>query len=66
MSEAEKAKGQAASYTVAEFIRATGLGRTTVYRLIKDGRIRVMRFGKKFLIPASVVEEFRKGTFGSG
>ena len=38
------------SCTVAEACDSTGLGRTTVYELIKEGRIETRKIGKRTLI----------------
>jgi excisionase family DNA binding protein len=37
--------------TVREALRATGLGRTTLYKLIDDGKLRRVKIGKRVLIP---------------
>jgi excisionase family DNA binding protein len=36
--------------TVQEALRATGLGRTTLYKLIGSGRVRRVKVGKRTLI----------------
>lgn len=41
------------SYTIREAISATGLGKTTPYKLIGDGRIRSVKVGTRTLVPAS-------------
>lgn len=43
---------------LAEFL---GLGRTTTYRLIAEGKIRSVKVGKRLIIPAAAVEEFLNG-----
>ncbi len=43
---------------VRDFARAEGLGRDTTYRLIAEGRIRVVRVGRKILVPRSELEGF--------
>jgi len=37
--------------TVRESLRATGLGRTTLYKLIATGQVRRVKIGKRVLIP---------------
>jgi len=37
-------------YSVAEAARATGIGRTTLYGLIKDGRLRSSKIGKRRVV----------------
>lgn len=39
------------AYTVPEAQEATGLGRTTLYRLIGDGKLRTIKVGTRTLIP---------------
>jgi excisionase family DNA binding protein len=38
------------------FARHLGLGRTTVYAMVKDGRLRSVKVGRRRLIPATEVE----------
>ena len=40
------------SYGIGDAVRATGLGRTTIYRLIKDGELKSVMIGGRRLIPA--------------
>ena len=35
-----------------------GLGRTTTYALIREGRLRSIKVGRRRLIPASEIERF--------
>jgi len=42
--------------TVAEFMRATRLGRTTAYALVRDGSLPVVRFGRTVRIPRDVLK----------
>ncbi len=39
------------AYTVSEGSDATGMGETNLRRRIKDGQIRVVRVGRRILIP---------------
>lgn len=41
------------SYTPAEAAEATGLGQTTIYALMKDGRLKRIKIGRSTLIPRS-------------
>ena len=43
--------------TVAEAIAVLGISRTLAYRLIKDGKLPVIRLGKRVLIPVSALEK---------
>lgn len=40
------------SYRIDEAVEMTGIGRTTMYKLVSDGRLRVVRVGGCTLIPA--------------
>ena len=45
--------------TVTEFMKATGLSRATIYRLIDQGDLRAVRFGSsQYLIPLSELAKF--------
>lgn len=37
------------------------LGLATTYRLVREGRIRSIRVGKRILVPSSAVREFLEG-----
>lgn len=39
-------------YTVDQFVEATGVGRTTVYGLIRDGKLATKKFGKRRIVLA--------------
>ena len=41
------------SYTISDAISFTGLGKTTLYNLIGEGRIRSVKIGTRTLVPAS-------------
>jgi excisionase family DNA binding protein len=40
------------SYRIDEAVEMTGIGRTTMYKLVSDGKLRVVRVGGCTLIPA--------------
>lgn len=42
--------------SLKEGAEALNLGRTTLYRLIKSGRIRVIHVGNRTLIPIEVID----------
>ena len=46
------------SYTIAEACAATGLGRTSIYQLIKDEKIRSLRAAGRRLILRSDLEAY--------
>ena len=41
------------SYTINEAMSATGLGKTTLYKLIGEGRIKPIKIGARTLLRAS-------------
>ncbi len=43
------------AYTVAEAARVSNVGRTTLYELIRDGRLEARKLGTKTLIPADAL-----------
>lgn len=45
-------------YSVDEAAAALGIGRSTLYRLIRDGRLRTLRLGRRVLITATELEGF--------
>ena len=47
------------SYTIDEFLEATGIGsRSTVYKEIKEGRLRVAKVGKRTLITKDAAKDW--------
>jgi hypothetical protein len=49
------------AYSIEHFCCAHGLGRSTLYKLIKEGRgPRLMKVGKRTLISAEAAAEWRK------
>lgn len=41
------------AYTPAEAAHATGLGKTTIYELLKEGRLKRVKIGRSTVIPRS-------------
>ncbi|SFS42969.1 helix-turn-helix domain-containing protein [Brevundimonas viscosa] len=41
------------AYTPAEAAQATGLGKTTIYELMKNGRLKRVKIGRSTVIPRS-------------
>ncbi|AEG16990.1 DNA binding domain protein, excisionase family [Desulfofundulus kuznetsovii DSM 6115] len=51
------------AYEVKEvYTKILPLGRVTVYELIKSGKLKSIRVGKKILVPAWAIEEFLRET----
>lgn len=46
------------AYTVAEAAQSIGLGHTRMGDIVRAGRIRVVRIGKRILIPRAALQEF--------
>ena len=45
-------------YRPAELMRVLGLGRNTVYALLRSGRIRSIKIGSRYLITQEALHEF--------
>ena len=45
-------------FSVNETASALGLGRGTVWKMIREGKLRAVRIGNRVLVPQSVLEEF--------
>jgi excisionase family DNA binding protein len=46
------------SHTIAEAMKVTGLGRSSLYEAIAAGKISAVKAGKRTLIPASSLRDF--------
>ena len=55
------ASHQKMTYKPAEVALLIGLGKQSVYALIRSGQIRNIRVGRKILIPTSAIAEFLAG-----
>jgi excisionase family DNA binding protein len=51
-----KARLERTAYSVDEFCAAAAIGRTTFYREVAAGRIRVVKCGRRTLVPATETE----------
>jgi excisionase family DNA binding protein len=47
-----------AAFSIAEVIARTGLGRDTVYGLIRDGQLVARKVGRRTLVVSSDLEKF--------
>ena len=47
------------NYRVSDFLDEFGIGRTKFYALVKAGEIRIVRCGRRTLIPMSAAIEFQ-------
>jgi excisionase family DNA binding protein len=57
MHQAQPFQAPHLTVTIREACRATGIGKTTLYKLIDSGRIRRVKIGKRTLI---VFDDLRK------
>jgi Helix-turn-helix domain len=42
------------------FMKMTGMGRDSAYNAIRDKRVKVVRVGRKIIVPLWAIEEFLK------
>ncbi len=49
------------AYTVDETAHALNVGRVTVYRLIKEGRLRRVKLGTRTVVPRDAIERILRG-----
>lgn len=49
------------AYSVADACRVSSLGRTRLYQLIGEGRLKVRKVGKRTLIPAASLRALIEG-----
>ena len=45
------------AYTIPEAIKVTGIGRTTIYSMLQDGRLKGIKNGRRTLITAEALKE---------
>lgn len=62
-NQAQTGKGGSAldnrlAFSIADFVAATGLGRTSVYEAIRSGDLVARKFGKRTIIYASDAQTF--------
>lgn len=53
--------GAPLAYSINEASRATSLGRTRLYQLIADGKLKSIKIGARTLIPASALHKLLEG-----
>ena len=51
--------------TVSEAAKSLKVGRTTMYRLLRDGEVRHIRIGRKIIIPAQYLIQFIENQTGN-
>lgn len=53
-----RASAEKLAYTIPEALYATGLGRTTLYALIGERKLRTIKVGARTLIPADSLRSY--------
>lgn len=48
-------------YNVSESARIVGVGRTTMHKMIREGRIRPIKIGARTIIPRSEIDRILRG-----
>ncbi len=56
---------QKRSVTVNEFMGETGAKPSTTWKMIREGRLPVIRMGRRVLISRDVLERFLRGDFST-
>lgn len=49
------------AYTIAEAAKASTLGKTRIYELIREGRLQARKIGKRNIIPATSLRALIEG-----
>ena len=49
------------AYSIADAVRASSICRTSLYRLIKEGKLEARKVGKRTLIPAASLRALVEG-----
>ena len=55
-----------AAYSISETARSIGIGRSMIYELIKEGRLRTVKIGRRTLVPAPAISELLDSLAGEG
>jgi len=58
LQQALSAEALQKALSVKEYARRVGLGRTRIYAEIKLGRVRVLKSGRRTIIPTTEIEAF--------
>ncbi|MDN6706755.1 helix-turn-helix domain-containing protein [Corynebacterium glyciniphilum] len=45
-------------YPITAVMETIGLGRTTVFTLIREGKLRSVKVGRRRMVPAAALDEF--------
>ena len=55
MDDTPQQRSARIAFSISETVEATGLGRTTIYKLLRDGKLRSVKVGNRRLVRASDV-----------
>ncbi|MCX7324431.1 MAG: helix-turn-helix domain-containing protein [Hyphomicrobiales bacterium] len=58
MAQLAQDQATAMAYKIADVTTRTGIGRTTLFNLIRDGRLRAVKVGSRTLIRADDLADF--------
>ncbi|EME68609.1 excisionase [Paramagnetospirillum caucaseum] len=58
MSKANSTDSAKRAFSIPEYCKLYGIGRTSAYREITDGRLKVVKCGGRTLIPADEAERW--------
>lgn len=50
---------------VRQAAKALGVGRDSAYQLVREGRLRAVRVGRRLLVPVAELDEFIRREVGS-
>lgn len=64
ITQATKPTVERLTYTVEEAAGAIGCGRTSVFRLLREGKLRSIRVGSRRLIPREEIDRFIASSMG--
>ena len=56
-----RAKGLPRLLAIKQVIYELGIGRTAIYELIKEGKLKTVMIGRRRLVPTEAIEEFVAG-----
>jgi excisionase family DNA binding protein len=56
MAERIRATEHGDAYTIPEFARRLSIGRTSVYKLAKEGKLRLIKVAGRTLVPRTEIE----------
>ena len=61
LEQPDRAKSKPRLFAIKQAIFELGIGRTAIYELIKNGKLKTVMIGRRRLVPAEAIEEFISG-----